>query len=242
MMIRAAGGTISAREVATMLTTIAGSIRDDDHLADLLERTVAVAHEAIAGASSCGVSILFGGMTYTAVHTDTRTLDVDQHQYAAGDGPCIEAGRTGHMVRVDVDAAEQRWPEFARLAKKENIRSFLAAPLHTEDMKLGSFNLYGSERAAFDSLDEAVLQLLTTTVSRAIGDYARVRSAREVAAGLHDALEHRAPIEQAKGMLMALHNVNEDAAFAMLSTESQRTNRKLRDIAREFVEKLSNAG
>ena len=38
---------------------------------------------------------------------------------------------------------------------------------------------------------------------------------------------------------MALHHVDGDAAFALLSAESQRTNRKLRDIAREFVENAS---
>jgi hypothetical protein len=36
--------------------------------------------------------------------------------------------------------------------------------------------------------------------------------------------------------------VDSDAAFRMLSSESQRTNRKLRDIAREFVEKVSSGG
>lgn len=242
LVTEVAAGSVPPRRLAAMLTAVGGSVRDDDHLAALLKRTAEIAHEAIDGASSCGVSMLFGGLTYTAVHTDELTLEVDRHQYAVGDGPCIEAARTGDIVRVDVDAAEQRWPEFARLAREEGVRSFLAAPLHTQDLKLGSFNLYGTEPAAFDSLDESILSLLTSTVSTAIGDYARVRSAREVAAGLQDALEHRAPIEQAKGILMALHGVDSDAAFRMLSSESQRTNRKLRDIAREFVEKVSSGG
>lgn len=239
LVTEVATGSVPPRRLAAMLTAVGGSIRDDDHLADVLRRSAQIAHEAIYGASSCGISILFGGMTYTAVHTDDVTLDVDQHQYDVGDGPCIEAARSGLIVRVDVEDATQRWPEFVRLAKSEGVRSFLAAPLRAADTKLGSFNLYGAQAAAFDAVDESILELLTSTVSTTIADYARVRSAREVAAGLQNALENRAPIEQAKGILMALHHVDSDAAFAMLSAESQRTNRKLRDIAREFVENAS---
>jgi len=41
----------------------------------------------------------------------------------------------------------------------------------------------------------------------------------------------RAPIEQAKGIIMALHEVDEQAAFDVLRRRSQTTNVKLRDVA-----------
>ncbi|OZD01778.1 hypothetical protein CH275_18420 [Rhodococcus sp. 06-235-1A] len=53
------------------------------------------------------------------------------------------------------------------------------------------------------------------------------------------ALSQRAPIEQAKGMLMAMHRISADAAFALLVDRSQGTNRKLRDIAQELVDRAS---
>ncbi|MDI9894331.1 ANTAR domain-containing protein [Rhodococcus sp. IEGM 1381] len=53
------------------------------------------------------------------------------------------------------------------------------------------------------------------------------------------ALSQRAPIEQAKGILMAIHRITADAAFALLVDRSQGTNRKLRDIAQEMVDKAS---
>ncbi|MCZ4561538.1 ANTAR domain-containing protein [Rhodococcus sp. IEGM 1401] len=55
------------------------------------------------------------------------------------------------------------------------------------------------------------------------------------------ALSQRAPIEQAKGMLMAIHRITADAAFALLVDRSQGTNRKLRDIAQELVDTASSA-
>lgn len=53
-------------------------------------------------------------------------------------------------------------------------------------------------------------------------------------------LDQRAQIEQAKGILMALHRIGPQAAFDMLARESQQSNRKLREVARDHVERASN--
>jgi len=53
--------------------------------------------------------------------------------------------------------------------------------------------------------------------------------------GLRAAMENRATIEQAKGLIMAARACSPDEAFEWLCGVSQRTNRKLRDLARELV-------
>lgn len=45
----------------------------------------------------------------------------------------------------------------------------------------------------------------------------------------------RAPIEQAKGILMAMHRIGPEAAFDMLIEQSQRSNRKLREVALDHI-------
>ena len=99
--------------------------------------------------------------------------------------------------------------------------------------------LYGRNQSAFDDVDAEILDLLTTAVSRAIGDFARFKSERDVAESIQRALEHRAPIEQAKGMLMAIHGIDADEAFDLLRKQSQETNVRLRTVAANFVEQLS---
>jgi AmiR/NasT family two-component response regulator len=54
--------------------------------------------------------------------------------------------------------------------------------------------------------------------------------------GLQTAFGRRAVIEQAKGILMASHSCDSDAAFAMLRENSQHTGRKLVDIAQAVVD------
>lgn len=52
----------------------------------------------------------------------------------------------------------------------------------------------------------------------------------------------RATINQAMGMLMLVHGVSAEKAFAMLARRSQQTNVKLRDLASQFVKEAASAG
>jgi len=54
-------------------------------------------------------------------------------------------------------------------------------------------------------------------------------------------MRSRAVIEQAKGILMAVHRISADDAMKRLVTESQHSNVKVRDIAARFVVELSSA-
>ena len=101
---------------------------------------------------------------------------------------------------------------------------------------LGLAQSLWANQSASDDIDAEILDLLTTAVSRAVGDFARFKSEREVAESIQRALEHRAPIEQAKGMLMAIHGINADEAFDLLRKQSQETNVRLRTVAANFVE------
>lgn len=235
----AADGKLSPSMLGTMLVSAGRSVTDEDDLLTLLQRVAEIAHEAIDGADSTGVTIDLGGRTYTAVHTDQRTLRVDSEQYDAGEGPCLHSARTRTVVLVDAADAVHRWPRFAAAAADEGIHSFLAAPLFTPEQSLGSFNLYGRTRSAFDTLDAEILELLTTTLSRALGDFARFKSARDVADSIQRALDTRAPIEQAKGMLMAIRGIDADRAFDLLRKQSQATNVRLHTVATTLVQQLS---
>jgi AmiR/NasT family two-component response regulator len=53
---------------------------------------------------------------------------------------------------------------------------------------------------------------------------------------LQRAMEHRAAIEQAKGVIMATAGCGPDAAFAVLVAQSQSEHRKLWEIAVEIAE------
>ena len=55
------------------------------------------------------------------------------------------------------------------------------------------------------------------------------------ATGLRKAMASRATIEQAKGALMLVYGLDAEAAFSLLSWQSQRSNIKLRDLAERLL-------
>jgi AmiR/NasT family two-component response regulator len=75
-------------------------------------------------------------------------------------------------------------------------------------------------------------QLLTTLGVR---DLRIVELLKEVEE-LHAATEHRATIEQAKGIIMSTTQCSPEAAFALLVAQSQAENRKLREITAELTD------
>jgi AmiR/NasT family two-component response regulator len=75
------------------------------------------------------------------------------------------------------------------------------------------------------------------------GDAQELQSALEITLrrfaeyqSLQGAFGRRAKIEQAKGILMARHAINEDTAFEMLRNHSRNNGRKLIDLAEAVVE------
>ncbi len=68
---------------------------------------------------------------------------------------------------------------------------------------------------------------------------ARIRELENTADGLIKRLESQAPIEQAKGIIMAQTHCDPDQAFEILRRASQRSNIKLRLLATELVARTS---
>ena len=73
-------------------------------------------------------------------------------------------------------------------------------------------------------------------VAVAVANVRDYQSAREMAANLQVALESRAVIDQAKGVLMERHEITADQAFQALVQVSMRSNRRVRDIADLLVQ------
>ncbi|UZJ27052.1 GAF and ANTAR domain-containing protein (plasmid) [Rhodococcus antarcticus] len=223
-------------EVADIVANLAWTPHDEDELVEYLDRCAGLATRTIGGADHAGITgHTDTGAPVTIAHTDKRTLVIDQSQYAAGDGPCLHAMRSGDLVRVDVATSRARWPQFTADSEHAGVRSFLAAPLGTGSTALGALNLYSDSPDGFGPDDDPLLLLLVEHATRAITDYRLLTAAATHTRQLQEAMATRAPIEQAKGILMALHHCDSDTAFTMLRTESQNTNTKLNTVARAFI-------
>jgi GAF domain-containing protein len=239
---------VSARLLDAAATLEAlGDVLDEEEQLDLvLARLTETAVRTVPHASAVSVTVLAnepGQTAWTAAATHDIATKIDTEQYNSGKGPCLEAARQRHLVRVDVTEARDRWPTFADSAAQAGMLSYLSAPLvlDGENSVLGALNVYGRTPNAFDSLDEALVTLFTTATSAAIVNARRYMRARELASRMRAALTSRAEIDQAKGMIMAQRGVSAQEAFQLMVEHSQQTNTKLRDVAHELLKSAGNS-
>jgi PAS domain S-box-containing protein len=226
--------------VAETIASLHRPVRDEDGLADLLHRAADTAVQWIPDVDWAGVTAQIGGPAFTAASTDPLVLAVDSVMYELNDGPGLRAIRTGSPVACSAAQFRATWPKLALRARAEGVRSVLSTPLFDGDVPCGSLNLYSGSHDAFSAFEADFLLVLCEYVSRGLGDFAAVRGVTEQNRQLREAIISRAPIDQAKGILMAVHQISSDAAFEMLRTESQHSNVKLREVAIQFVATHAN--
>lgn len=222
-------------EVTSALESLTRVLDQEEDLAVILHRLCRQAVQAIPGVTMASVTLLRDDSPDTAATTDDLAGEVDQAQYRAGEGPCLESARDGKVVRVSVPDVQQRWPAFAEAATDLGVSSYLSAPLFIDHEYHGSLNLYGEQSDGFRKLDAALLELYTTAAEAALRNARRYLQSREHVDHLRQALTSRAVIDQAKGILMAARRIPADEAFTLLVERSQHDNIKLRELARKFV-------
>lgn len=196
---------------------------------------------AVPDADMVGITVLQDGAEHptTAASSDPRVNDVDDDQYRANEGPCLEAARTGRMVRVRVDDVAERWPRFAANVTGLGVRSYLSAPMSIDDRHLGALNIYSRNTHGFGDIDEVLVQLFATAIEAAVRITRRAETAETELDGLITAMKTRADIDQAKGIIMAVRGVSADEAFSILSEQSQNTNVKISTLAANMIRSIS---
>jgi GAF domain-containing protein len=221
------------------LHALARFVVGDATVAQTLQRIVDLSAVAIPPVAYTGISMLVEDKVATAVFSDPDAAEIDQAQYAAGTGPCLDAFRYGVMYAIPSTATDTVWPEFSRAARGHGIGSTLSLPLVAGDLRLGALNFYATGEDAFSEGDQEAAEAFATQVAVVLANAQAYWDARALNDQLTEAMKSRATIEQAKGILMAGSKVGPDGAFDLLVRASQRQNRKVRDVAQDIVDQHS---
>jgi GAF domain-containing protein len=227
-----------ARDPRTAFAELSKIMLGEQPLSASLERVAELAKETIPGAAEVSVTLMQDAKVATVVFTGPLASQLDERQYEAGFGPCMDAALSGGTVTIADTADSAAYPDFGRIAHRRGITHTMSIGLPVARQTIGALNIYGTG-AAFD---ETTLELAVAFASYAAvavanaGVYATTAS---LAANLQRALESRAVIDQAKGILMGRHGTSADEAFEVLAKQSQASNRKVRDIAAALVDEVT---
>ena len=211
------------------------SLRDRD-LRDILGEVTRIATTAVPGAESTSITLIRGERGFTVAHDGQMALDADELQYDRGYGPCLDAGRTGLALLVPDMREEERWPDYAAAVVADGVLSSLSVPLPFQGATIGALNIYASKPHAFGDESVETGEEVAAYVAVAVANAESFAASTDLAHQMQQAMASRSVIDMAKGILMAQNGCSPDEAFTMLSKASQRSNRKLRDLARAIVE------
>ena len=230
--------------VEEMLRALSRVVLVDRTLDDVLTDVTRIAAQGIPGAEATSITLLREDKAFTAAYHGDMALAADELQYEHGYGPCMDAGRGGVLLRIDDMRTEERWPDYvARVQATTPVRSSLSVPLPYQGSSIGALNNYSTVPCAFDNPESLRAGLeVAEIVAVAVANADAHHQLGEQARNMRVAMESRAVIEQAKGVLMAQRRVDAEQAFEILREASQRYNRKLRDIALGIVESTQEGG
>lgn len=220
------------------IVEILGLIADGrDHDASLPSR---LCQEALVSLTVSGVGMALmtaeGQNGGVVAATDGTARQMEDLQFSLGEGPCVDASHSGRPVlQPDLLAtALARWPAFGGAVLAAGVRAIFAFPLQVGAIRLGVLDLYRSTAGPLSDLDLAdalAFADAATLVLLRLQD----RFGGEDDAGPTDAVDDRAEVHQATGMISIQLGVSLAVALARLRAHGYAESRPVSDIAADVV-------
>ncbi len=125
--------------------------------------------------------------------SNEAVLVIEGLQNELGEGPCLEAYRTGEAVAVIDLRSDTRFPRFSSRAWADGLAAVFTFPLRLEDERLGALDLYRDTPGALNEQDQQAGQLLADVAAAyLVNAQARIDTSASVAQlnhrSLHDPL------------------------------------------------------
>jgi transcriptional regulator with GAF, ATPase, and Fis domain len=219
---------------------LADTLVDDYDVVDLLDRLVG--HSvALLDADAAGIVLLDGRQEPRVMASSSEAAEtMELLQLQSGQGPCLDCYRAVAQVSVaDLTEAEarQRWPLFVdAVAARGVFRAVHALPLRLRGQAIGALSLFRIQPGASRPDELALGQALADVATIGILQERAIRRAETLSEQLQTALNSRAVIEQAKGVLRQHSNLTMDSAFDRLRSYARSRNMRLSQVAGDIVE------
>jgi GAF domain-containing protein len=230
------GGAQPPQDPRATFAELSKIMLGEQPLSATLARVAELAKRTIPGAADVSVTLMQDGDVESVAFTGPLAVQLDERQYESGFGPCMDAAVSGITVVIEDTAHSAVYPDFGHAARRRGITHTMSVGLPVQRQIIGAINIYGTDEAAFDEQTRELATTFASYAAVAVANAGLYASTAQLAAHLQRALGARAAIDQAKGILMSRHGISADAAFELLSKQSQASNRKLRDVANDLVE------
>ncbi|WP_458114313.1 GAF and ANTAR domain-containing protein [Arthrobacter sp. R1-13] len=208
-----------------------------------LDGMTGLAGEALTRASGtrieCAVTLQRRKRPNTIAGSSDDAIILDGIEQRLGDGPCLQALRTGTPVLLGDASSDPRWPDFAQELADKGFRSALGVPLDLGGNASAVLNFFAVDTGIFTEGMVAEAKRFADVAGRALRLGIRIAAAEVRAEELTAALDSRTVIDLARGVIMAQNRCTADEAFEILRLASSNRNEKLHDVAGGVISGIS---
>ena len=205
-------------------------------LDDVLFRLTELVAATVPGADEVSLTVTGSGGPRTAASSGRLAVDLDEHQYAQGTGPCLDAAHEAGVVRVPDTADDARYPDFAAAAHRSGVRSSFSIGLPARSRAAGALNLYRVESPHdVDEEGEKLAELFASFAAVALVNAGRTGADEHRARFLQVAVRNRAVVDRATGVVMARESCDADSAYDLLVARARAEDRPLLEVAAAVV-------
>jgi|SRR5450755_1420905 len=170
-----------------------------------------------------------------AAVSDARMKHLEELQIRHQEGPCISAFEDKQLVSAEDLAQEIRWPAFSPHAVARGVGAVLASPIPYNQDAVGVVAVMSAQRHPWSAEAELALLAFTDLAALLIATMLMGEQQTELAAQLQSALNSRAIIEQAKGVLIERQGLSAHAAYQQLRAQARSERRKLAVVSADLV-------
>jgi GAF domain-containing protein len=167
--------------------------------------------------------------------SEDRMAHLEELQISYQEGPCITAFEDKVLVAAEDLVSDPRWPLFTAAAVKRGVRAVLASPIPYNQDAVGVVAVLSEERHPWSAEAELALLAFTDLAALLIATVMMGQQRTLLATQLQSALNSRAVIEQAKGVLIGQQGLSAHAAYEKLRAQARAERRKLAVVAAELV-------
>jgi hypothetical protein len=169
--------------------------------------------------------------------TDKRARQLEELQFALGEGPCVEASSSGHPVLEPnlIAGGSPRWPRFDAAVLDAGVHAVFAFPLRVGAIRVGVLDLYSDTPGQLTTPDLAEALAFADAATQVIlhlQDHDQNDSAH---AGLTGPIDSRAEVHQATGMITIQLGVSLAEALLRLRAHAYASGRTVSAIAADVV-------
>ncbi len=188
--------------------------------------------------TGAGIMLMTGtGHRGVLCASDAASGAVEELQFTLGEGPCVDACRSGFPVlEPDLGApGVTRWPAFTPPAISAGVRAIFGFPLQVGTIQLGALDIYNDHPGDLRAEQVAEAVHLAGIVTRKVLDLQAEADPGSLASELATPGTLRAQVHQASGMLAARYEISVDAALLRMRAYAFATERRIDDVARDVV-------